>query len=150
MSVSALIVYPAEGANSFISLEDANTVIEDQLNYETWASLDDEDKTRRLLTIYKKFYLLVDFVPPDGEVDCLGEAQAIAALYTLQYDTLNFEPSQQTRVEKLGPLYSEYFKNTALDRLSVDDYPEEVWACLTTWGAQRTSIDGVGTFYKPR
>ena len=147
-----VVVYPAVGANSFVSVIDADSYIEPLLNHEEWAILSEEDKARRLLYAYERFTLLKDFVPPADLVDsCLPEANARFALHSEVYSTDSLEPTQQVRKEEFGPMQTEYFKNMAIDRLDVDEFPAVVVNCLAQYGVKSpNNIGGVGAFRRTR
>ena len=151
MAIS-LIIYPAPGANSFVSLGDAESYIEPLINYSSWSSLSDDDKARRLIFAYEKFFLLKDFVPPADLIDsCLPEAQSRLAVYSLVYGTDNIAGEQQVRKEQLGPMLTEYFKNEGLDRLGVEDFPPIVVTCLAQYGVKNPNTIGVvGAIRKTR
>lgn len=147
-----LVIYPADGANSFISLVDANAIILASLDHALWGALVMEDKMRWLMFTYEKFFLLKDFVPPTDLVDsCLPTAQAKTAVHSLVYSLNELKPEQQTRIDEMGPLSIEYFKNEQLDRLSIDDFPETVLPCLELYGVTSANVaSGLGSFERTR
>lgn len=147
-----IIVYPAANANSFVSITDADVVINNELDHASWTSLDKDTKARWLIFSYQRFILLKDFVPPADLTDsCLPKANAIASLHAIRYELNELQGEQQVRVDKVGPLYNEYFKNEQLDRLSITDYPRSVVQCLETYGVvSPNSVDGIGSFRRTR
>ena len=148
----SLIIYPTANSNSFISTTDADTIINSSLDYALWATLSLEDKMRWLIFAYQRFFLLKDFVPPTDLTDSgLPEANAILALYSLKYAQNELQGEQQIRVDKVGALYNEFFKNEQLDRLSLDEFPISVVRCLETYGVVAPNVvDGIGSFRRTR
>lgn len=147
-----ITLFPASNANSFISVADADSIINSELDYSLWGALTRDDKARWLIFAYQKFLLLKDFIPPADLTDsCLPTANAMLALYSLKYEMNELQGEQQVRVEKIGPLYNEFFKNEFLDRLSLDDFPASVVQCLEIYGVlSANSVDGIGSFKRTR
>ncbi len=150
-----LILYPDPEANSFISLEDANTFLEQSLGYPEWSKLDPDTQSRWLIYAYSAIIYLEDLVlPEDAQAildGCLPKAQAALALHSLLYGTNDLGAKQQIRTEKSGPLSIEYFKNIGADALSVDDYPKDVMFCLSEYGVTNPNYPGVvNSFRKTR
>ncbi len=150
MAVSPLVIYPAEGSNSFVSLVDADGYIEDTMEFESWQALSTDDRSRLLIATYERFMLTKSFIPPPDLTDsCLPKAQSLTAAHIVKYDLLNYEGAQQTRKEEFGSIRTEFFKNETLDRLPVDSYPDEAWACLMSYGAEALAT-GMGTIRHTR
>jgi hypothetical protein len=151
MSVT-LVVYPAVGANTFVDLTDADNYINQLINYAKWDALSQDDKSRRLIDVYGRFFLVKDFVPPsDLTNNCLPQAQSIAAAYILEYGIADDSPKQQVRVERFGPVHQEFFKNASSDGLDLSEFPPMTWVCLEAHGGQRPETVGVvGSFRSTR
>ncbi len=146
-----LVTYPAADANSYITNDEADVILNSSIQYESWADLNKDEQNRRLINTYKKFQLVKNFVPPDTDYDCLETAQAESALHDLVFNLVGVQDTQQVRINNIGPMTREYFKNENLDRMSPDDFPVSVWDCLENFGGERPpTMGGVGSFAKTR
>jgi len=150
----ALIIYPSDGADSFISLADATTVItENSLQASQWTALTDANKEIYLRIAYTNItnaisYDLEDlngFLDPltyDAEYSCLPKSQAIMAINDIVYQ-ISAEINPSTGLiskEKVGDLEVTYFHgaNTSSKQLSSKNknpFPSSVVKCLTAYGA---------------
>ncbi len=148
-----IIIYPADGANSFISIADADSIIEASLGYAQWAALSEDNKARWLIYAYEKINVIPTFVPPVDLVgSCLPRANAYLAIYSLSYNLNIVGGEQQVRIDKVGTLTTEYFKNEQLDRLTIDEFPIPVVQCLADYGVEESPnlIGGVGVTRRTR
>ena len=58
----ALIVYPAEGANSFVTIEEADLMSEQFIGYESCQNKTEDDRKRCLIAAFYKINLLDDII----------------------------------------------------------------------------------------
>lgn len=144
----SLTVYPTDGYDSFISLEDANTRIGyTSLQASDWNALDDTTKEvyLRIATIAINNKVDFDddaFLDYDAATSCLPNACADMAVHDLVYG-LSSEINPNTGLvasEKVGDLEVKYFHgaNTSSQQLKgrvTTRFPDTVVSCLSNYGA---------------
>jgi hypothetical protein len=113
-----LIIYPAEGADSFISVDDADTVINDiTTQFPQWDAIPINDKEVYLRIAYRYIIDGIDLeVDPltDPIAPCVPEAQAMIASQDLTFGfssggTIN---DAQVKKQKVASLEIEYFESS--------------------------------------
>jgi hypothetical protein len=145
----ALTIYPAQDANSFLSRQDAEDILDYSIQAELWDALSDDDQKRRLIAAYTEILLVlplkvietfpVEMIPPQG---CLPKAQALMAMQGL----INEDNSELQRIksERLGPMQTVYQDNAML---SPSVFTPEVIDCLDKYDVKNpngeTTISGI-------
>ncbi len=145
-----MTIYPSADFNSYISLVDADTILEYHIHYPLWEPLSDDDKIRYLTKAFNDINALDGFVPPDetipDDVDCLPNAQSQTAInYLVNIDRYE---SRKIKSERLGPTAISYQDQSQLEG---DIFPEDVVGCLKEFGAlQPNTVGAVGSVFKTR
>ena len=149
-----LTLYPAVGADSFISLADATTIITaNSLQSSQWTALTDANKEVYLRIAYTNIVnnISYDTTSLSGYLDpltyvaldsCLPKSQAMMAVHDVVYQ-ISSEINPNTGLiskEKVGDLEVTYVHgaNTSSKQLSSKNknpFPSSVVKCLTTYGA---------------
>jgi hypothetical protein len=137
----ALILYPATGADSFISVVDATTVISTlTLHSATWTALTEPDQEVYLRIAYRLIMdgLDTETTPlPDPLPVCVGEAQALIAVQDLVY---GFSASTTTdangaiKKQKAGVLEVEYYDTATGTKAYAPRIPMMAKPCLESIG----------------
>ena len=105
----ALIIYPDAGYNSFISVLEADEIINGFTNDRGWATFTTEDKEKNLKQAFTYMALCPKFKPPDDNNDSLRMAQALLTIYYIGTDPFEYDPnSAAVTREKLGSMEIEY------------------------------------------
>ena len=141
--MDAVVVYPLEGSNTFMSVTDADNEASKSFHHALWEARSAEDKIRHLFHSFKFMLRLKGFEPPGVEDLCLGKAQVAIALRNLAFNLSSTETVQQLRFQKLGSMEAEYYKNEGGDFDTLERIPEEAWECLETYGAIRPSLGSI-------
>jgi len=142
-----LVIYPAVGANSFVSLAGADAILDFHTQVPVWVSLSDDDKKRRLIQAYEIINTLEGFeapVAPDPIPGCLDTAQSLIAIQTV----INEEAQELNRVtqERVGPMNVSY--NT--DYLVGSDIPTSASLCLKDYGVYISNTSVLSSMRKVR
>ncbi len=149
MITDPLVIYPAPSANSFVSLTNADAILDYHVAADIWNQESDDNKKRFLIQAYTWILALEGFeapVAPDPVPGCLDSAQAYTAIQILI--NINEYNDKLVKSEKVGPVATVYQDQEMLDG---DRYPEDVVACLEDHGALETNVVGaVGSIKKTR
>ncbi len=139
-----LILYPDPLANSFITLQEADDIIEMTINNYLWIELSDEDRKRHLIKAFKRIYSIIEDNIPTPLDLCVAESQALLALQYL----INAKDYDERRIkaEKLGPMSTTYQDQ---DMLLPEELTDEIAACLGKYG-YLTFNNTVGSIQKTR
>ncbi len=142
-----LIIYPITDANSFVSLTDADAILDYHINASIWVMLSDDDKKRRLINAYSIINDLEGFeapVAPDPIPGCLDAAQALIAMQTV----INDSDAELNRVksERVGPMSTTYNS----DVLILSDIPSTAKTCLQDYGVYITNTSVLSSMRKVR
>jgi hypothetical protein len=149
--MTALIVHPAPGYNTFVDVAGADTIAEDYIDHAIWDAMTAEDKQRWLLYTGRLITSLKNIEIPDSVVVCLAGAQMQILMHILRNNLYADKVGQQVRVEYFNKMSIEYFKNNNADNLVLSDIPAEAWSCLISLGATKPSFVGnVGVFRRTR
>ncbi len=106
----ALIIFPAEGCNSYVSNTDADTLAQGYLTYPSWDALTPEVQDRYLQQAFRIIQGLNGFTEPSA-VGCLATAQVEIAMNDNYYQiSLSTTSPQEVKKEKAGPVEMEYFQ----------------------------------------
>ncbi len=143
----ALIIYPTADANSFVSLADADGILDYHVQAPLWMELTDDNKKRRLIQAYWRINSLDGFlapVAPDPIPGCLDTAQALIAIQTL----INEEEIEFNRVkqEKVGPMTTTYNTDSVID----SDIPTSASNCLKDYGVHISNTSVLSSMRKTR
>jgi len=139
-----LIIYPAADANSFITLQEANDILDYNVDHYIWETYSDDDKMRYLVKAYKKILSIIEEEDlPDPIHDCIKESQANLALKYITNKAL--EEENRIKSEKLGPMSLSYQSRPLAPELIT----EEIGDCLSQWG-YLTFTNTVGSILKTR
>ncbi len=120
-----LIIYPTQGANSFVTLEEANTISEQFIGYEKFQNKTDEERKRLLIAAYYKIIDLNSIDLPEAPESCINEAQVEIAVYDNYYDLAI--DTQVIQKAKVGPIQVEYSESTS----QISAWPSRAKSCLT-------------------
>jgi len=154
----ALTIYPALGADSFISLADATTTITaNSLQSSQWIALTDANKEVYLRIAYINIVnnISYDITSLSGYLDpltyvalysCLPKSQAMMAIHDVVYQ-ISSEINPNTGLiskEKVGDLEVTYVHgaNTSSKQLSSKNkyiFPSSIIKCITSYGAKISS-----------
>jgi hypothetical protein len=149
--MTALVIHPNTGYNTFTDVAGADTIADDFLDVELWTSLTPTQKQRWLLYTGTMIINLKGIELPDTAVDCLAKAQVMIILNMLKFNLLSAEGTQQVRMDYFNKMSIEYFKNNNLDNTIREDIPAGAWSCLVSVGADKpSSIGNVGVFRRTR
>jgi len=149
--VTALIVHPDPGYNTFVDVAGADIIADDYIDHAIWDMMTPEDKQRWLLFTGKLIMSLKDIEIPDSTVACLADTQIQILMHILRNDLFADKPEQQVRVEYFNKMSIEYFKNNNLDDIVLNDIPAGAWDCLVSLGAAKPKFLGnVGVFRRTR
>ncbi len=145
--IDPLVIFPATDANSFVSLTNADAILDYHTKADTWETLNDDDKKRRLIQAYDIINTLEGFeapVAPDPIPGCLDTAQSLIALQTV----INEEAQELNRVtqERVGPMSTSY--NT--DYLVGSDIPTSASLCLKDYGVYISNTSVLSSMRKVR
>lgn len=139
----ALVLYPTDGYNAFISLADCNTFLTENVptsQRALWDALTDPDKElyikQATLLIKNKITL------PDTLEDDLQHATAYLANYSVDKDMLNSSNDSNLKRKRVeGVIDKEWFSPTKSD----NNFPDIVDLLLSSYGAVS---DGSFTFVR--
>lgn len=137
----ALVLYPTTDYDSFISVEDATTVISKlTLHSAVWTALSDGDKEVYLRIACR---LIVDGVDQttypftDPMPTCVGEAQAMIAVQDVVYGfsaTTTIDTNGAIKKQKVGSLEIEYYDTATGTKKYAPLIPAMAKPCLVTLG----------------
>lgn len=133
-----LVIYPATDYNSFVTLAEADAIIESDVNYPTWAAeTDDEVKKRYLITAFRNIVALNGLTLPATAEDCLKESQSLMAVHDIVngISTASGTPGQ-IESAKVGPVEVKYTDGSPASDIGV--FPAVVYKCLESYGAYFT------------
>lgn len=136
-----LKVYPEVGYDSFVSLTDANAVIENNsVHSAQWIALTDDMKEVYLRIATGRILGVID-ADQLGNFDyCLAKSTSLMAIKDLAYG-ISAEVNPNTGLvsrEKVGDIEVSYFHGTNVGRvngLDKNPFPVEVYDCLNSYGA---------------
>lgn len=147
----ALVIYPTTDYDSFVSIADANTIIEEySLHNDLWSALSDAEKevylrvgTDRIFSVIStddtdEAYL--DSTVYDATTSCLPKSNALMAIHDVVYGlstSINPNKGLITK-EKVGDLEVNYFQGYSKNPKSgivTNPFPNIVKSCLETYGA---------------
>lgn len=152
--MTALVVYPALGYNTFVDVAGATLLADDYLSHTLWEDLAVEDQQRWLLRTGDILMGYEGFAPSSPADACLPSAQVQLVLFQLANGLggLRHETSQQLRIREMDVLKEEFFKNAGAEAYVVNNVPGSVLDCLRANGAilMDTSCGGVGTVRRTR
>jgi hypothetical protein len=113
----ALIIYPEEGYNSFITTVDADAIIGGFVvsdGVSKYLALDEASKEAILRQTALQIKLCPNMVLPDTNESDLGLAQCYLTIHALTVDMISYDPSARSiteeRVDTLGVSYDIYHK----------------------------------------
>ncbi len=136
----ALIIYPTANYDSFISVEDADTVVSTLTLHEAlWSDKDETEKEVYLRIAFRNIDDHVDqtLTPyPDPMTDCVGEAQALMAVQDVIYGTStpDTELNGAIKKQKVASLEIEYYDTNTGKVISIPVVPSMAVSCLETLG----------------
>jgi len=137
-----LIIHPAIGADSFVSVAQADLYISLlTMNSAEWTAVAPDDKERLLRIAYRD---IIDHTDPTTYPTplpvCVGEAQALMAVH----DSVNSLSSGVTattvsgalKKQKVGPIEQQFYdtKTTGGSSGKVYRVPKSAWKCLQDLG----------------
>ena len=136
----ALVIYPAQDADSFITVADATTAINElTMDSAAWAALGDDDKERLLRIAYRDILnKTADVEYPDPLPSCIPEAQALMA----SHDNVNAISSGADvaqlgaiKKQKVGSISKEFYDvKGGVNSPSISRVPQLVVSCLEEFG----------------
>ncbi len=145
-----LIVYPQVDYNSYVSLIDADDILDFHTEHSVWVGLSDDDKMRYLSKAFKEIVSIPGFTEPLWSIPedpgCLPEAQAYLALqYLVVQRALD---NSKIKSEKVGPMSTVYSDNdSSIPQLLTP----EILRCLDQFGTVVTfDAFAVGSIRKVR
>ena len=150
--MTALIVYPAAGYNTFIDVASADSLASDFLDHSIWDGLSADDKQRWILLTGRFIIGFDGFAPAAPQDSCLQQSQLTLIMHQLRNNLQSTETNQQIRIRKFDIMTNEYFKNNFADVQVIDALPKDVRACLEANGAliHQSTSGGVGSFRRHR
>jgi len=155
----ALIIYPTVGADSFISVADADVVIaNNSLQSEQWIALTEPIKEVYLRIAFTRIMQAIahtdegegylDEATYDPLISCLPDANALMAIHDLSYG-LSSDINPNTGLiskEKVGSLEVTYFHGNPMHQVSsrkTSYYPSSVVPCINGYGGNVTSANNL-------
>ncbi len=131
-----LIIYPATGYNSFVTLAEADTYAESLIGFTEWTALTDDDKMRLLITAFRNIVSLNGITLPATSEECLKESQVILAVNdnNLSISTSGGQASGQIKSAKVGSVAVEYVDGNPASQYSYWD-DQYMRSCLASYGA---------------
>lgn len=136
----ALIIYPTADYDSFITVADATTVVEELTLYaSTWNALSVSEQEVYLRIAMRRIIDGIDQETdplPDPMLDCAGEAQALMAVEDVVYGiSANVQPEVgSVKKEKVASLEIEYYDSVLGKTRMVSIVPAMARPCLETLG----------------
>jgi hypothetical protein len=135
-----LILYPNPGANTFVSLIDADSLAEQFLWYNTWSTLVDDEKSRYLIQAYRRILALPGISLPVAPEECINSAQVEIALWD-NYNKISVTSSSTGEIKsaKVGPI-SVTYDVEGPTKVDVEEIPDNAMWCLSSsYGANISS-----------
>lgn len=144
----ALVIYPNTDYDSFISVSDADGIINKfSVHVTTWEGLNDAQKEVYLRIATDRIFNAIDsdtyldsttYVADDS---CLPKATALMAIHDVVYEiSSSVNPNQGlVSMERVGDLQVNYFHGNGKypkGAKKTNPYPTEVYPCLTSYGAE--------------
>ncbi len=133
-----LVIYPAVGYNSFVTLPEANTLADQFMTEDAWNALSDDDKMRRLTQAFFFIEGTIETMPA-GPEECLNTTQVEMALF---YNDTNYggggsSSGGEIKKAQVGPISVEYTEGT---QFTAEDnplgIPERSYNCLDSYGIE--------------
>lgn len=140
----ALVVYPTENYDSFVSVADSVTIATKySVQSEQWIALDDLKKETFLRKATDRILLVVDSLLL-AEDECLKKATTMMAIKDLVFNiSANVNPNYgAVTKEKVGDIERQYYHgdtNSRIKSLDTNPFPAEVKECLAKYGAEFSS-----------
>jgi hypothetical protein len=126
----SLIIYPAADYDSFCSVSDATTILDNNLlSISEWTALDNTNKEKLL----RQATLLIStrIKLPDTLETNLKKATAYLANYSIGKDMTNSSSDSNVKIEEIaGTIKTEYFSPNKSD----NDFPDIVDMLLSSYG----------------
>ena len=133
----ALIIYPAQNADSFITVADAKVVIDNYtLDGAKWDAKTLQEQEILLRIAYNDIVDHTDSTTyPDPLPACVGEAQALMAVHDLVNSISGGATSTtaQVKKQKAGPIEREFFELKTVVK-STTRVPDQAKRCLAGIG----------------
>lgn len=137
----ALIIYPTENADSFISVNDAKTVIDTYtLDGAAWGAKTTAEKEILLRVAYIDIVQHTDPTTyPDPLPDCVPQAQALMAVHdvvnSISGGSVNEIVSNGAiKSQVAGPIKREFYDTKDVSTKTVSRIPAQAQACLSELG----------------
>jgi hypothetical protein len=126
----SLIIYPAADYDSFCSVSDATTILDNNLlSISEWTALDNTNKEKLL----RQATLLIStrIKLPDTLETNLKKATAYLANYSIGKDMTNSSSDSNVKIEEIaGTIKTEYFSPNKSD----NDFPDIVDMLISSYG----------------
>ena len=134
----SLIVYPATDYNSFVTLTEADAIIETTVYNSSWSGLPNDDKMRYLITAYRNIMILDGILLPDTATTCLKESQSLMAVHD-KVNGISEASSNAGQIQsaKVGSVAVTYTNGDPATMPSL--YPSQAVKCLEDLGASINS-----------
>ena len=144
----ALIIYPADGADSFVTVAEADSYIQTlTLNYDQWSILSESDKEIYLRIAYRFIIENTDSdLYPDPIPDCVGESQSLMAVHDLVNGLSSGTESAETgaiKKNKVGSIEQEFYDVKTQTSSYISRVPDNAQACLIDIGYSYSNISGL-------
>lgn len=136
----ALVIYPLDGWNSFVTLLEADTIIATYVNDNGYLALTDPEKEAHLIQSAMLISLCPNIVLPVDTEEQLKNAQCQLTVYNLINDPLAYDPNEKAinkeKVDSLEVGYDVNFKKDpdALTFPPVVMYMLKPYGCKTSGG----------------
>ena len=136
----SLIIYPTANYDSFITVADADTVVNTITLYSTqWGAKSNGEKEVYLRIACRNIesHVDTDLTPyPDPFPDCVGEAQALMAVQDVIYSTSTPQTDVNGAIkkQKVASLEIEYYDTSSGKTVNIPVVPAIAVPCLETLG----------------
>ncbi len=139
-----LVIYPADGADSFVDVAEADIIIGGFVPSEgktAYLALLEADKEAYLRQAFVQISSCSGITLPDTSETALGTAQCYLVVYSQTVETVNIDVNERAitgeRVDSLAVSYD------SDKRVSSDTFPPMVYSLLRPFGCQNNSQGGM-------
>jgi hypothetical protein len=133
-----LVVYPANGYNTFLDLPEADAIASTLLGADKWTALSDDERKRYLIAAFNYIISLDGIVLPDAPEECINSTQVKIAVNEVVSPTFTNimvgGSAQSIKSAKVGPVSVTY-----ADTITYTDIPQDIRYCLEGYGANFAS-----------
>ncbi len=142
----ALVIYPTDNWNSFVSVVDADTIIATFVSDNGYSQLDNEGKEAILIQTALQIRLCNNITLPSDTTSDLELAQCYLVTYALGTDMLAYDPNSRAVIEEhAGAVGTSY--DSGMKAEDNSSFPSMVQSLLNQYGCS-SSRGGFTQTYK--